>query len=201
MKTTSLSLFVSAVFLSVVCHAETQGDPDRAGGGRKKWERGRFMPAWKQADKNQDGSISPDEFHAMLRVKNLPEEKRENLFKRLDKNADGLLGREELARIARPPGYRGERMQRLWELDRDRSGGVSFEEFKKGRFYSKLPEQRQTELFNRLDTDGDGRITGKDRPEKPQPRDGRHRRGGPPKRDENGPPPHERRPPPPMKIE
>ncbi len=205
MKTTSLSLFVSAVFLSVVCHAETQRDADRAGGGPKKWERGRFMPAWKQADKNQDGSISPDEFHAMLRVKNLPEEKRAKLFKRLDKNADGLLGREELARIARPSGSKGDRMRRLWELDRDRSGGVSIEEFREGRFYSKLPAERQRNLFARLDTDGDGEITAKDRPKMPRPGDDRCRQGGRqpggrPLRSPDGG--HGRRPPPtPMEAE
>lgn len=194
--------------MPILCHAQPMGEPGRGGDGRKKSEQRRFIHAWKVADQNGDDFISLEEFHAMLRVKNLPEEKRANLFKRLDKNDDGQLGREELARMLRPPGSRGERMQRLWELDKDRSGGVSFDEFKKGRFYSKLPPERQRELFDRLDTDGDDQITAKDRPEKPQPGDEHRFRGGPrpPGHGRNEPPPHprdhdRRPPPPPIEVE
>jgi hypothetical protein len=71
-------------------------------------------------------------------------------------------------------------MARLWELDTDKSGGVSFEEFKGGRFFMKLPPEKQEAVFKRLDTDKDGVITPKDRPEPAFKRpDGKEHRKGP----------------------
>jgi hypothetical protein len=63
-------------------------------------------------------------------------------------------------------------MQKFWELDQDKSGGISLQEFKAGRVFKKLPPERQDELFQRLDTDQDGLITPKDKPEPPFKRDG-----------------------------
>jgi Ca2+-binding EF-hand superfamily protein len=71
-------------------------------------------------------------------------------------------------------------MARLWELDTDKSAGISFEEFKGGRFFMKLPPDKQDAVFKRLDTDKDGIITPKDRPEPAFKRpDGREHRKGP----------------------
>jgi Ca2+-binding EF-hand superfamily protein len=64
----------------------------------------------------------------------------------------------------------------LWELDTDKSGGVSFEEFRKGRVFQKLPDEKQQAVFRRLDSDGDGQVTLKDKPERPFMR--RHGGGG-----------------------
>ena len=58
-------------------------------------------------------------------------------------------------------------MQRLWELDADKSGGISFEEFKLGQLFIKLSPERQQEVFRRLDSDGDGVVSPKDRPQMP----------------------------------
>ena len=102
---------------------------------------------------------------AIERIGKLPEEKREMLFARLDKNSNGSLDAEELER-GRP--RRGRPMRRLWELDVDHSGGVSFEEFKKGEMFSKLPAEKCEALFKRLDSDGNGQITAKDHPQ-PRP--------------------------------
>lgn len=129
--------------------------------------------AWKAADKDGDGSLSREEFEGIPRVQGLPEEKREGLFKRLDKDADGKLARGELGRIGgKPRDGKGPRMQRLWELDADQSGGVSFEEFKGGRIFSKLVPEKQQAVFRRLDTNGDGVISPSDKPEPPPMRDG-----------------------------
>lgn len=126
----------------------------------------------------------------MPRIQNLPEEKRLRLFNRLDKDQNGMLDREEIVRIGKAHEGQGPPLQRLWELDVDHSGGISFEEFKAGQMIQKLPPARQSELFRRLDTDRDGLITPKDKPEPPFRRD-----GGPPhlkhpdKGKPQGPPP------------
>lgn len=133
---------------------------------------------WKAADKDHDGFISLDEFTAIPRIQNLPEEKRAQVFKRLDKDADGKLSREELGRLHKPrDGKSGERMKRLWELDADKNGGISFEEFKAGPIYMKLSAEKQQEVFRRLDSDSNGVIDPKDRPQRPFKRgqpDGKH---------------------------
>jgi Ca2+-binding EF-hand superfamily protein len=125
------------------------------------------MAAWKTADADGDGTISQEEFEAMPRVRNLPEDKRVHLFKRLDKSGDGKLSREELGRLGKSPDGDGPPMKRLWELDVDKSGGVSYQEFKTGGFFKKLPPEKQEMVFKRLDTDGDGVISPKDRPDAP----------------------------------
>ena len=125
------------------------------------------MEAWKLADTDKDGFISKAEFDAMPRIMNLPEEKRANIFKRLDKDADAKLSREELGRLGKKRDGRDQPLKRLWELDSDKSGGISFEEFKAGQLFMKLSPEKQQEVFRRLDTDGDEVITPKDKPSPP----------------------------------
>lgn len=140
-------------------------------GGRQRPD---FDAMWKRADADANGSVSKDEFFALERIAKLPEEKRAKIFERLDKNHDGTLTREELEQIGK--GHRP--MPRLEELDKDKSGGVSFEEFSAAEFVQKLPEERRKEMFQRMDRDGDGQLTPKDRP-KQDDREGRE--GGPPR--------------------
>jgi Ca2+-binding EF-hand superfamily protein len=128
----------------------------------------------------------------MPRVQKLPDEKRDQLFTRLDKDQDGRLSRAELVRFGKPrEGQPEPPMKRLWELDSDQSGGISFEELKAGPLFMKLPPEKQQAVFDRLDTDGDGVITPKDRPEPPFKRpDGKprpHRPGAPPPGDGGAP--------------
>lgn len=126
------------------------------------------MEFWKHADTNGDGLVSRDEFLALERIKDLPEEKRDKFFSRLDKNGDGSISIEEIRKMAQGEKQGGPNgMPRLPELDTDHSGGISLEEYKAAPFVQKLPVERQEALFKRLDRDGDGQITPKDRPEGP----------------------------------
>ncbi len=171
MKTIPVSLLAAGLLLPSVCLAEPEKGPEGPPPGEKGDHRGpppgMFMELWKMADKNGDGFLSKEEFNAMPRIQNLPEDKRDNLFKRLDKDADGKLSREELGNFAKSRDGQEHRMPRLWELDTDRSGGVSLEEFKAGELFKKLPPDKQEAVFKRLDTNGDGVISPADRPEPP----------------------------------
>lgn len=180
MKTIPVSLIVAGLMIPVIVQAQPKGDgpggPPPENRGERKGGQGRgFADFWKSVDKDGDGFISREEFAGMPRIENLPEEKREELFKRFDKNSDGKLGRDELV----PGGHDGQRppFQRLWGLDVDKSGGVSLEEFKAGEFFKKLPPEKQEAVFKRLDTNGDGLITPQDKPEMPFRRDGDKQRG------------------------
>lgn len=175
MKTIPVSLIVAGILAPAVSFAEPEGGPPgpppREGDDRRGPQRP-FVEFWKAIDQDHDGFLSKEEFEAMPRIQKLPEEKRRNLFLRLDKNADGKLGREELGRMGKPHNGQGPPMQRLWELDVDKSGGISLEEFKAGQLFKKLPPERQDALFARLDSDHDGMITPKDKPKPPFKHDG-----------------------------
>jgi Ca2+-binding EF-hand superfamily protein len=164
MKTIPVSSLVLGLLLPAVCFAQPPGDPPR---NKREGDRP-FVEAWKIADTDRDGFISKAEFGMMPRLQKLPEEKRGMLFVRIDKNGDGRLGRDELAQLAGPrDGGPEQPEKRLWELDVDHSGGISFEELKGGSIFKKLSPEKQQKVFARLDTDGDGVITPQDRPELP----------------------------------
>ncbi len=164
MKTTSVSSLLAGMLLPAICYAQGP-PPERGHGGPIPGDQtpNPFREAWVQADKDGDGKISKEEFKAMPRIQKLPEEKQDKIFARLDKDGDGSLSREEISNFQRP--RNGKPMRRLWQLDTDKSGGISLEEFKQGEFFKKLPVERMEALFRRLDTDGDGLITPKDKPE------------------------------------
>jgi Ca2+-binding EF-hand superfamily protein len=170
MKTIPVSFLVAGILLPAVCLAQTPAPPQEPPAGEKEPRRAPprpFAEFWKSTDLDQDGFISKDEFAKIPRIQKLPEEKRDDVFKRLDKDADGKLSRDELERLGKPRDGQGPPLKRLWELDIDKSGGISLEEFKKGPMIMKLSPEKQLALFHRLDTDGDGVITPKDRPEPP----------------------------------
>jgi Ca2+-binding EF-hand superfamily protein len=168
MKTIPVSFLVAGMLLPTVVLAQPENSqelrrPQESDARRKSM--GSFAEAWARADADKNGVISMAEFGAMPRIRELPEDKRGELFARLDKNSDGSLGRDELDRFGKSRHDHGTPMKRLWELDLDKSGGVSFEEFKNGQVFQKLPAEKREAVFKRLDSDGDGLITPKDRPQ------------------------------------
>ncbi len=165
-------------FMPVWAFAGPEKEESRPGPGERRPHGKEEREVWGKADLDGDGKISREEFLKMPRIVSLPEEQQESLFKRLDRNGDGFLDGEELAR-PRHPGGPGPGMKRIWELDVDKSGGVSFAEFEQGEFVKKLPAEKRREIFDRLDTDGDGQLTPADRPE-PPPRGRRGHRPPPP---------------------
>jgi len=178
MKAISVSLLLTGLLMPALSYAQPEPPEMGPEGGKRGPHGGGPDRGWKQADKDSDGKISREEFEAMPRIQNLPAERREAIFKRLDKNEDGFLDPKEFG----PMGKRregGPPMKRIWELDTDKSGGVSIEEFRLGEIFKKLPPEKLEEIFRRLDTDGDGQITPKDRPEPPPRRGPEGRPGGP----------------------
>lgn len=167
MKPIPVSIILAGLCSPALVAAEP-GTPREGGkpmpdGARVPWHK-QIADGLAKADTDHDGAISRTEFDGFGRVSSLPEDKRDALFKRLDKDGNGSLSREELARLFRPQDNPGPRVPQLAELDKDRSGGVSLEEFRAGEVFKKLQPERQEALFKRLDVDGDGQITPKDRP-------------------------------------
>jgi Ca2+-binding EF-hand superfamily protein len=184
----------SWIALLVIGSALAEGPPPAApgeggprgqrGGGKERQGMREMMEAWKKADADRDGSISLAEFGAMERIGQLPEEKRAEIFKRFDKNGDGRIGPDEMP--SRPQGG----MPPLSQVDKDKDGRIVFEEFRNLSFVTRLPEDRQRELFKRMDMDGDGALTPQDRPTGGS-RDGRP--SGPPRDGKPGGPPRDGR--------
>ena len=110
-----------------------------------------FQAVMRQADKDNNGTISPDEFREAM----------DKVFKKADLNRDGVLQRNETGRANRalfPAGdTTGQRPEpgaaNLWERvlkpqDKDGDGKVSASEW-----------QGAPERFKRADTNGDGFVT------------------------------------------
>ena len=161
MKTTPLSILFIGILLSPSTPADTPSRKPQEAPGQQ------FRNAWKTADINGDNALSLDEFSTLPRLKAIPEDKRSKLFQRLDKNTDNLLGFEEMRTMrARIPDGQY-RHKRLWQLDTDKSGNITWQEFTAGEMFQKLPPEKQRQLFDRLDTNTDGVICPKDRPQHP----------------------------------
>ncbi|QTN34209.1 EF-hand domain-containing protein [Akkermansiaceae bacterium] len=120
---------------------------------------------FRRMDKDLDGNITKQEFFAAPHIQRLPEDKRIKIFARLDGDGDGMVSKEEI-RLMRQDAERKSKEQ-FRHLDADNSGGLDYEEFSKGEFISKLPEERRRQFFERMDTDGNGVIDAGDRPAAP----------------------------------
>ncbi len=117
----------------------------------------------KKADTDGDGRISRAEFLANPPFKKVDEERLNKMFDHLDRNKDGFLDQKDQDLAGgrgrmRPPGGRSP-----WgnpkELDRDSNGSVSREEFESSPMMQKMPEEHRKEMFDRIDTNGDGQIS------------------------------------------
>jgi Ca2+-binding EF-hand superfamily protein len=109
-----------------------------------------FQAVMRQADKDKNGTISPDEFHEAM----------DKVFKEADLNRDGILQRNEIGRANRalfPAGdTTGQRPEppaaNIWERvlaqDKDGDGKISQSEW-----------QGAPERFKRMDKNGDGFVT------------------------------------------
>jgi Ca2+-binding EF-hand superfamily protein len=122
------------------------------------------------------------EFAALERISKIPEEKRAEIFKRFDKNGDGQIQRSEMKPPERPDGDK-RFFPRIHELDSNKDGKVTFEEFEKGEFAGRMPKDRLGEFFGKLDRNGDGELSPADMSQDRRPPYDRPRDGGPPNRD------------------
>jgi len=121
-----------------------------------------FVEFLKRADTDGDGKVSEQEFMTLERLSKLSEDQRRAMFARLDKNGDGFVEAREMKFSGRPGGGK-DGMPRLGELDLDKNGSVSFDEFLKSEFVKRLPEERRRAFFDRLDRNGDGVLSPADR--------------------------------------
>lgn len=126
---------------------------------------GASLEMFKRMDKDHDGKITKAEFLANPRFEQIPEEKRDMMFARLDRNGDEVIDREEIRAMQQDAERRAREQFR--GLDVDKSGGLNFEEFSKGEFFAKLPEEKRRQIFGRMDTDGNGEINADDHPKGP----------------------------------
>lgn len=123
--------------------------------------RRRDHPMLRRADTDQDGRISKKEFLANPPFGKADPERLERIFKRLDQNDDGFLDRKDRpgGRRKGPPG--GPPMWRFdfkkWDSNQD--GVIDRKEFREVPFLREAPKSDRADLFDRIDEDGDDRIS------------------------------------------
>jgi len=166
-------IIAASLALCVVVTAEPgrrpEGRPGGPGGpgGETPGKPMRPDESWKRLDRDGSGQVSYEEFASNERLQRMPEEARRQIFARLDKNGNGSIERNELAPRGPSHGPGGERRRPIWlgDMDKNRDGAISFEEFRTGRMVSRLPEEKQREMFSRMDGDGNGVLNKADRPQ------------------------------------
>lgn len=133
-----------------------------------------------KADVDKDGRISKEEFSKHPPFSKIPAERLDNMFARFDRNSDGFIDRKDGRPSGGRRGSRGEKFPRvkIEELDADKNGSLSREEFLKSPGLKDLSEKEKNHAFQRRDDDKNGEISPKElRP--PFERGGKK----PPKRD------------------
>lgn len=131
-----LAIALFALALSTVAFGQDQQNSQNSDGNRKgRQQAGKRAGKLKKFDANQDGQITRDEWKGQ-----------EDNFQKLDSNSDGIISREEMAAGRRQFGK-----QRMKQMDADRDRQISRNEW-----------SGDPELFNRLDRNNDGVISGRE---------------------------------------
>ena len=108
-------------------------------------------------DADGDGALSLPEFNGLAQFLGKNDEKLAKLFKKADRNKNGQIERFELRSGSRPlvrPDIH------FTNHDANSSGGLDYQEYAGIPWMNKWPEQRRKKLFDRIDRDGDGEISG-----------------------------------------
>ena len=134
--------------------------PDKPGKPGKPGKLVSREEAWRRLDADGDGRVGYGEFVANERLQRVSEEARRRIFDRLDKNSDGLIQPDEMEPHVHGGGPDGEHRRPMWlgEMDKNHDGAIDFDEFCGGRMIARLPEEKQREVFERMDRDGNGRL-------------------------------------------
>lgn len=131
-----LAAALLALALSAVAFGQDPQAPQSQQSPRKgRQHTGKRAGKLKKMDTNQDGQIARDEWKGQ-----------DGNFQKLDRNSDGIISREELAAGRQQFGK-----QHLKQMDTDRNRQISRDEW-----------SGDPEMFNRLDRNSDGIISGRE---------------------------------------
>jgi Ca2+-binding EF-hand superfamily protein len=115
-----------------------------------------------RADKDKNGRVSYDEFLATPPSSQADPERLKKMFDRMDQNSDGFLDRKDQGPSGgrkRAPGEKWSARMEFSKLDLNQDGAVSREEFQKHPGHQLLPEQERRQRFERIDGDGNGKLS------------------------------------------
>lgn len=169
MKQQIASVFILCTLTALAQEAPDVARPRDPEQGREKM---RALEFWRKVDANRDQKLSKEEFFSMPRVAQLPQEKQDKLFARLDKDGSGFLEAQELIPSAplmpRDGAGQGEMkrrpLPRIAEMDLNKDGKISFEEFLQAPMIAKLPEDKRRSMFDKMDRNQDGVLSPEDGP-------------------------------------
>ena len=106
----------------------------------------------KEADANQNGKITAEEFAAHPRFAEMPEKRSKNVFEMIDRNHDGVITRGDHRRP-------GDERNMVKDFDLDKSGALSWAEFKNIPHVMAMEEKEGRRRFEKLDSDNNGELS------------------------------------------